>query len=96
MTRNRYSLKPARELWQLASGIQWMASAIPDLAGRVALLCEHLKTTFIKAGKRSRKFLQEFQLSELVCSQEHNSGIDDLNEQLKNAVKITLWDTISH
>lgn len=85
--------RTASELCEFVHGVSWISSTIPRFAERASILRELLEVAYAKAnGSRKKKSIAKFQLSDLGWNEKHVFAFNDLQEQLKEATRLTHRD----
>jgi len=85
--------RTAAELCEFVHGVSWISSTIPRFAERASILRDLLEVAYAKAnGSRKKKSIAKFQLSDLGWNDTHLSAFIDLQEQLKEATRLTHRD----
>lgn len=79
----------AHELSQFIHCVQWMSRYIPDFPGRVAPLRDILEKAYAQSGKRTTRSIKNVSLSQLSWGPEHLKAFNDLQEQLRSAVRLS-------
>ena len=83
----------AAELSQFIYCMQWMSGCIPDFGARITPLREVLEEAYDISGKRTTKSIKRIRLSQLFWGPAQAEAFMDLQEQLRNAVKLAHRET---
>lgn len=90
--KNTRMPETSAELSQFVYCLQWMSGSIPDFATRIAPLREVLEEAYNRSGKRTTKSIQNIRLAKLSWGTAHADAYLELQEQLRNAVKLSHRD----
>lgn len=78
----------ADEVCQFVHCCRWMAISIPDFARRVAPLVAVLEEAYTRSGRRTKRSIRGIQLRTLSWGAEHQRAFTDLQNSLRDAVKL--------
>eukprot|EP00171_Calliarthron_tuberculosum_P004595 IDg4595t1 len=79
----------AGELCEFVHCMRWMALAIPQFSERVAPLQAVLEAAYAKAGRRTKRAIKNIPLASLSWGTAHDATFVDLQDSLRNAVKLS-------
>lgn len=78
----------AGELCEFIHCLRWMSISIPSFSKRVSLLNEVLEEAYKVAGRRTKRAIKNIPLFKLSWGHIHNRVFLELQESLKNAIKL--------
>jgi len=87
--RTMQNPKTADELAEFIYCCRWMSNSIPNFATRVAPLSKLLEEAYTRFGKRTKRSIKSIALSNLSWGTIHMQAFEDLQDTLRNAVKLS-------
>jgi len=93
---NITSPQTAGELSQYIYCLQWMSQSIPDFANRISCLRNVLEEAYTKSGKRTKKSIASIPLSSLSWGRQHDKSFLELQDSLRQSVKLAHPDAKMH
>ena len=77
------------ELCEFVHYMLWTSLTIPRFCERVALLQQVLEAAYKKVGKHTKRAIKNMPFSEMPWGMAHNKAFNDLQDSLRNAVKLS-------
>jgi len=80
--------KTAAELGEFIYCCRWMSNSISYFAARISSLTDLLEEAYRRSGKRTKRSIKNIALSNLSWGITHNQAFQDLQNTLRNTVKL--------